>query len=321
MTRDVPPLNSSRTLAGALPPPFRERAPQQTGVVPGPPLISFHDVHIGFDEGEILTGISFDVAHGETKVLLGETGTGKTLIMRLAAGLINPDAGQVLVMGQDVGQMPETELLNFRRQIGFVFQEGALFDSLTVADNVSFRLREEGVDEAEIESRVREALRFVELEQALEKYPAELSGGMRRRVSIARALVDRPPVVLYDSPTAGLDPVTSQTIITLILRGRDSQDVTSILATHRVQDAFGLANFRFDKTTGRVTSLIGNGKPGGAQTLAEREKVAEAAKGSNGARPTNVLVLREGKIYYEGAADELLTTKDEYLKKFLASAE
>ena len=251
----------------------------QTEVVPGEPLISFRDVQLSFDEGDILRGISFDVAPGETKVLLGETGTGKTLIMRLAAGLIHPDGGQVLVMGHDISEMPEKELLNFRRQIGFVFQEGALFDSLTVADNVSFRLREEAaMDEPEIERRVREALRFVELEQALEKYPAELSGGMRRRVSIARALVDRPPVVLYDSPTAGLDPVTSQTIITLILRGRDLQDVTSLLATHRVQDAFGLANFRFDKSSGQVVSLSGNGHRGGTQNLAEREKSAEGGQ-------------------------------------------
>ncbi len=341
MTRDVPPLDSSSNLASALrPPPPRGDAQQHVQIVPGEPLISFRDVHLSFDEGDVLRGISFDVAPGETKVLLGETGTGKTIIMRLAAGLIHPDAGQVLVMGHDISEMPEEELLNFRRQIGFVFQEGALFDSLTVADNVSFRLREEAMDEAEIDQRVREALRFVELEQAIEKFPAELSGGMRRRVSIARALVDRPPVVLYDSPTAGLDPVTSQTIITLILRGRDLQDVTSLLATHRVQDAFGLANFRFDKNTGHVVSLLdksnGNGavpaaadkrirdanaNPASPRSLAAREKAADAIGDGNPARPTNVLVLREGKIYWEGAADELLRTKDEYLKKFLASAE
>jgi phospholipid/cholesterol/gamma-HCH transport system ATP-binding protein len=342
MTRDVPPLGSSSNLTSALrPPPRRGDAQQRVQLVPGEPLISFRDVHLSFDEGDVLRGISFDVAPGETKVLLGETGTGKTIIMRLAAGLIHPDAGRVLVMGHDVGEMPEKELFNFRRQIGFVFQEGALFDSLTVADNVSFRLREEAMDEAEIDQRVREALRFVELEQALEKFPAELSGGMRRRVSIARALVDRPPVVLYDSPTAGLDPVTSQTIITLILRGRDLQDVTSLLATHRVQDAFGLANFCFDKAAGRVISLLekGNGNgasgaastdtrrrdaaanPASAESLAGRESAAEIIGDGNPARPTNVLVLREGKIYWEGAADELLRTKDEYLKKFLASAE
>lgn len=289
--------------------------------MPGQALISLRDIHLGFEDREVLAGISFEVAHGETKVLLGETGTGKTLILKLAAGLIQADSGQVLVMGHDVSEMPERELLNFRRRIGFVFQEGALFDSMTVSDNVSFRLREEAVDETEIETRVREALRFVEMEDALEKFPADLSGGMRRRVSIARALVDRPPVVLYDSPTAGLDPVTSQTIITLILRGRDSQDVTALLATHRVQDAFGLANFRFDRDSGHVVSLAGNGDAGAARSLVEREKDAANSADQNDARPTNVLVLREGKIYFEGRADELLRTKDDYLKKFLASAE
>jgi phospholipid/cholesterol/gamma-HCH transport system ATP-binding protein len=321
MTRDVPPLGFSRNSANTLRPPARESAQQEIQSMPGEALISLRDIHLGFEDREVLQGISFDVAQGETKVLLGETGTGKTLIMKLAAGLIQPDAGHVLVMGHDVSEMPESELLNFRRRIGFVFQEGALFDSMTVSDNVSFRLREEAVDETEIETRVREALRFVEMGDALEKFPADLSGGMRRRVSIARALVDRPPVVLYDSPTAGLDPVTSQTIITLILRGRDSQDVTALLATHRVQDAFGLANFCFDKASGHVVPLVGNGSSGLARSLAEREKVAESGKERNEARPTNVLVLRDGKIYFEASTDELLRTKDEYLKKFLASAE
>jgi phospholipid/cholesterol/gamma-HCH transport system ATP-binding protein len=319
MTRDVPP--PSRNIANALRPIGRESARQQIQSVPGEALISLRDIHVGFEDREVLQGISFDVAHGETKVLLGETGTGKTLIMKLAAGLIRPDSGHVLVMGHDVSEMPERELLNFRRSIGFVFQEGALFDSMTVSDNVSFRLREEAMDETEIDERVREALRFVEMEDALERFPADLSGGMRRRVSIARALVDRPPVVLYDSPTAGLDPVTSQTIITLILRGRDLQDVTALLATHRVQDAFGLANFCFDESSGRVRSLVGNGSSGLARSLAEREKAAESGKERNVARPTNVLVLRDGKIYFEAPADELLRTKDEYLKNFLASAE
>ena len=243
MTRDVTPLGVSRSSTNTLRVPPRESPQQVIEAVPGEALISLRDVHLGFEDREVLAGISFDVGHGETKVLLGETGTGKTLLMKLAAGLIQPDAGHVLVMGHDVSEMPESELLNFRRRIGFVFQEGALFDSMNVFDNVSFRLHEEEVDETEIGERVREALRFVEMEDAVEKFPADLSGGMRRRVSIARALVDRPPVVLYDSPTAGLDPVTSQTIITLILRGRDSQDVTALLATHRVQDAFGLRIF------------------------------------------------------------------------------
>lgn len=279
-------------------------------MVPGEPFIEFKDVRIRFDENEVLRGVSFEVLPGETKVLLGESGSGKTLLMKMAAGLLRADSGRVWVMGHNIAEMSEDELLDFRRHIGFVFQEGALFDSMTVAENVAFRLREEDVPDEEVELRVTEALRFVELEAALEKFPAELSGGMRRRVSIARALVDKPPVVFYDSPTAGLDPVTSQTIITLILRGRDLQGVTSLLATHRVQDAFGLAHFRFDEASDRVVPLDGNGaRPG----RAEKESIA--------APPTNVVVLREGHVYFEGTTDDVLHSSDEYLKKFLASAE
>lgn len=283
-------------------------------LVPGEPLVVFKDVRIGFDEGEVLRGISFEVQHGETKVLFGVSGTGKTLIMKLAAGLLRPDAGTVTVMGHDVGTMPEKELLEFRRHLGFVFQEGALFDSLNVADNVAFRLHEEKVAETEIDSRVRETLRFVEMENAIEKYPSELSGGMRRRVSIARALVDRPQLVFYDSPTAGLDPVTSQTIITLILRGRDLQGVTALLATHRVQDAFGLAHFRFDEAANRVEKIATTGANGKQQNAPGEEK-------QNGAPATSVIVLRDGQIYFQGSADEMLNASDAYLKEFLASAE
>jgi len=271
-------------------------------IASGEPLISFKDVHIGFDEGEVLRGISFDVRPGETKVLFGESGSGKTVIMKLAAGLLRADQGRIRVMGRDIGQMQERELLDFRRHLGFVFQESALFDSMTVADNVAFRLREEKVAENEIESRVRMALRFVELEATVDKYPAELSGGMRRRVSIARALVDNPKVVFYDSPTGGLDPVTSQTIITLIMRGRDLQGVTSLLATQRVQDAFGLANFLFDKASSQVVPIGKNGNRGAAPL-------------------TNILVLRDGQVYFDGPADSVLHSSDEYLKKFLVSAE
>ena len=301
MPSDLPPPISSRNLS---------HVPRPDGTFAAPP----HPLIEKMDAGAPL--ISF-----ETKVLLGETGTGKTLLMKMAAGLIRPDSGSVLVMGHDVTAMPEKELLNFRREIGFVFQEGALFDSMTVAENVSFRLREENTDEEEIDSRVRESLRFVEMEQAIDRYPAELSGGMRRRVSIARALVDRPPIVFYDSPTAGLDPVTSQTIITLILRGRDLQDVSSLLATHRVQDAFALANYRFDRGTGRVVPLLQNGNANTALDLAAREKLAESGQERNSANPTTVLILRDGKIYFEGPADAVLISSDAYIKQFLASAE
>jgi phospholipid/cholesterol/gamma-HCH transport system ATP-binding protein len=282
----------------------------RTNIDPGKPLIEFKDVRMGFEEGDVLRGVSFTVLPGETKVFLGESGSGKTLIMKLAAGLMRADQGHIWVMGHNVDQMNEDELLDFRRRLGFVFQEGALFDSMTVDQNVAFRLREEKVPEEEVEQRVLETLRFVELEAAIEKYPAELSGGMRRRVSIARALIDHPPVVFYDSPTAGLDPLTSQTIITLILRGRDLQGVTSLLATHRVQDAFGLAHYRFDKAANRVVSLDGNG----ARPIA-RESVC----GTDA--PTNVIVIREGQVYFEGSTDDVLHSSDDYLKRFLASAE
>ncbi len=324
MPSDLPPPISSRNLSHVPRPDGTFAAPPHPMIekmAAGAPLISFRDISIGFDDRVVLHGVSFDVQHGETKVLLGETGTGKTLLMKMAAGLIRPDSGSVLVMGHDVTAMPEKELLNFRREIGFVFQEGALFDSMTVAENVSFRLREENTDEEEIDSRVRESLRFVEMEQAIDRYPAELSGGMRRRVSIARALVDRPPIVFYDSPTAGLDPVTSQTIITLILRGRDLQDVSSLLATHRVQDAFALANYRFDRGTGRVIPLLQNGNAHTELDLAAREKLAESGKERNSANPTTVLILRDGKIYFEGPADAVLISSDAYIKQFLASAE
>ena len=265
-----------------------------TTTVPGEPLIAFKDVHLGFDEGEVLRGLSFEVFPGETKVFLGESGSGKTLIMKLSAGLLQPDSGRVLVMAHDLAHMPEKELLDFRRNLGFVFQEGALFDSLTVADNVAFRLREEEVSNEEVDKRVREALRFVEMEPAIEKFPSELSGGMRRRVSIARALVDRPPLVFYDSPTAGLDPVTSQTIIALVMRGRDLQNVTALLATHRVP-----LDGKEPSSSVGAPPVNGGGKP----------------------HPTNVLVLREGKVYFEGTTDDILKSEDDYLKKFLESAE
>lgn len=266
--------------------------------VPAEPLVRFENVRIGFGELEVLKGISFTVQPRETKVIIGESGSGKTVLLKLAAGLLRPDSGRVLVMGHDLTEMKEVDLLDFRRSLGFVFQEGALFDSISVSDNVAFRLNQEGIPAAEIETRVREVLRFVELEETYEKFPPELSGGMRRRVSIARAIVSRPPMVYYDSPTGGLDPVTSQTIITLILRLRDYVGATSILATHRLQDAFGLANFEFDFTSDRVIPV-----------WEDPARVQHSA--------TTFLVLRDGKIYFEGEPTELLKSEDEYLRQFL----
>src|SRR5271155_1078553 len=265
------------------------------------PVIQFEKVHIGFEEGHVLRGVSFRLEERETLVLLGETGVGKTLSLKLAAGLMRPSAGSVHVLGKEVSSMAEKRLLEFRRHVGFVFQEGALFDSMTVGDNVAYRLLEDDVDDEEIEPRVREALRFVELEHTMDLVPSELSGGMRRRVSIARALINQPPIVLYDSPTAGLDPVTSQTIITLILRLRDVFGVTALLATQRLQDGFALANFRFDAASKRVVHSVSNGNAAGAAKMAA----------------TRFLVLRDGGVYFEGGQEELANTKDEYLKRFL----
>jgi phospholipid/cholesterol/gamma-HCH transport system ATP-binding protein len=271
-------------------------APSDSG-----PAIQFEDVRIGFSEGDVLRGVSFQVQPRETLILLGETGTGKTLTLKLAAGLLSPSAGIVHVLDKEVSSMDEAELLDFRRRIGFVFQEGALFDSMTVADNVAYRLREDRVPEEEIEPRVLEVLRFIELEHTLELLPSELSGGMRRRVSIARALINRPQIVLYDSPTAGLDPVTSQTIITLILRLRDVYGVTALLATHRLQDGFALANFHYDPETKRVVPNAENGN------------ATAAVKATR----TRFLVYRNGGVYFEGEPEEIANSKDPYLQRFL----
>lgn len=264
-------------------------------------VITFNDVHMEFGEGDILRGISFEAKQKETVILLGETGTGKTLLLKLAAGLIQPSQGSIQILGQDISGMKESELLPFRSKMGFVFQEGALFDSLTVGENVAYRLTEDGVPEEEIESRVREVLSFVELEDTMELLPSELSGGMRRRVAIARALVNRPPIVLYDSPTAGLDPVTSQTIITLLLRLRDVYGVTALLATHRLQDGFALANFRFDSASKHVVAF----------------NEGEQLDGAGAAPLTRFIVLRDGKIYWQGSPKEILASGDRYLKRFL----
>jgi phospholipid/cholesterol/gamma-HCH transport system ATP-binding protein len=262
--------------------------------------ISFREVRLGFEEGDIVRGLSFRVFPRETLVLLGETGSGKTLSLKMAAGLLRPLEGEVNVLGKQVSDMTEKDLLDFRREIGFVFQEGALFDSMSVEENVAYRLREERIPEEEIQPRVKEALRFVELEHAIDQMPSELSGGMRRRVSIARALITKPPIVLYDSPTAGLDPVTSQTIIALILRLRDTYGVTALLATHRLQDGFALANFHFDSSSNKV--------------LPNREKAGHKSEPESN---TRFAVLRDGRVFFEGSPEELAGVKDPYLKRFL----
>src|SRR6478735_695097 len=200
------------------------------------PAIEFRDVELAFDDQVILDKVNFTVRHGETKIVLGGSGSGKSTIINLILGLLKPDAGQIIIEGEDITDFDDAEMMRVRENIGMVFQEGALFDSLSVYDNVAYRLHEEHVDEAEVEHEVRRMLNFVNLEEAIDKMPAELSGGMRRRVGIARALVGNPSIVLFDEPTAGLDPPTARTICELAIKLRDLEDVSSIFVTHEMNN-------------------------------------------------------------------------------------
>jgi phospholipid/cholesterol/gamma-HCH transport system ATP-binding protein len=214
-------------------------------LVSGQDAIVFEDVVLSFEKNLVLDGISFRLARGETKAIFGISGTGKSTILKLAMGLIKPDSGRIFVLGSEVTAMKEEELFELRRKLGMVFQESALFDSLNVEENVGFRLMEEHLPYAEIHQRVLEVLRFVELEHTFKMFPSELSGGMRRRVAIARAIITQPEVLLYDSPTGGLDPVTSTTIVELLVKQRDVYKTSALLVTHRLQDAFIMATHTF----------------------------------------------------------------------------
>jgi phospholipid/cholesterol/gamma-HCH transport system ATP-binding protein len=211
---------------------------------------------------------------------------------------MKPDSGKIQVLGEDITAMSENQLFDLRRKVGIVFQESALFDSLTVRENVSFRLMEEGdVTEEEIDRRVREVLRFVELERTIDMFPAELSGGMRRRVAIARAIITQPEVLLYDSPTGGLDPVTSTTIVELIIKQRDVYKTSALLVTHRLQDAFTMATHVFDPKTNHMKRL---------------------PKGEHGEVPLTFLILRDGKVIFDGDAEQLARSKDEYIREYIS---
>jgi phospholipid/cholesterol/gamma-HCH transport system ATP-binding protein len=259
--------------------------------------IRFDDVAIAFDH-PVLEGVSFSLRRGETKILMGVSGTGKTLILKMALGLLKPDSGRIIVCGEEVSSMREQDLFELRRSIGMVFQESALFDSLNVEENVAYRLIEEtGEVTDEIHARVLEALRFVELEHTVFLFPSELSGGMRRRVGIARAIITQPQVLLYDSPTGGLDPVTSNTIIELIVKQRDLYQTSSLMVTHRLQDAFTMASHYFDR---------------------EQNKMVPISDGATRNVNTTFLILRDGKIIFEGTAPELLRNKDPYIREYLS---
>jgi phospholipid/cholesterol/gamma-HCH transport system ATP-binding protein len=266
---------------------------------PGP-VVAFEDVSIAFDEKVVLKNISFSVERGQTQIILGPAGTGKSVLLKLANGLLKPDSGSIRIFGEEVTTMPERELYKLRSHIGMVFQESALFDSLTVEDNVAYRLHEERVPEDETHKRVVEALKFVELEQAIAKLPSELSGGMRRRVSIARAIISNPDLILYDSPTGGLDPITSTTIIELVMKQRDVSHTTSLLVTHRLQDAFVLATHRFDTATGGMTLIPKDGPDRGIDDS------------------TKFLILNEGSIVFHGATLELVHSTDPWIKEYLS---
>jgi phospholipid/cholesterol/gamma-HCH transport system ATP-binding protein len=260
------------------------------------PVVVVDDVSIIFDVKPVLQNISFTVQRGETRIILGPAGGGKSVLMKLVNGLLRPDSGTIRVFGEDVTEMPEVDLFKLRARIGMVFQESALFDSLSVGDNVAYRLHEDHVPEEEVHQRVVEALQFVALENTYEKFPPELSGGMRRRVSIARAIIAKPDLILYDSPTGGLDPITSTTIIDLVIKQRDVTQTTSLVITHRLQDAFLLARSRFNSQTGQVEQIPNNG-------------IDDSTK---------FLVLNEGRIVFDGTTHELVHSTDPWLKEYLS---
>jgi phospholipid/cholesterol/gamma-HCH transport system ATP-binding protein len=269
-----------------------------TGQTPSGETVVFENVELAFERKTVLDGISFRLARGETKAIFGVAGSGKSTILKLALGLLKPDAGRIWVLGEEITQMREDDLFELRRRVGIVFQESALFDSLTVRENVGFRLLEEGTaSDQEIEDRVREALSFVELENTVDLYPSELSGGMRRRVAIARTIITHPEVLLYDSPTGGLDPVTSNTIIELVVKQRDAYKISSLLVTHRLQDAFTMGTHYFERKENRMKPL---------------------PPGSRAEVPMGFLILREGRIIFDGDLEAVRNTRDEYIREYIS---
>jgi len=265
----------------------------------GGPIVVFDGVYLAFDEKVILRDVSFTLQTGHTKVFLGASGAGKSTILRLALGLLKPDAGQIFVNGERVDNMDEDALMAVRADLGMVFQEGALFDSLTVGENVGYKLYEETqMDLGEVQLRVEEVLGFVGLSQYIDRLPAALSGGQRRRVAIARALAAKPTLLLYDEATTGLDPMTALTIDSEIVKVRDLEQATSVLVTHQLRDAFYVATHQARRTAGGEVQLV----------EAARQKIDEA----------DFMMIREGRVYFEGTASELRDSQDPYLLKFLS---
>jgi phospholipid/cholesterol/gamma-HCH transport system ATP-binding protein len=268
---------------------------RQAPATPVAPVVALHNVAVAFDGPPVFQDITFSVGPAETRILLGPAGVGKSVLLKLIIGLLRPLDGSVVLFGEDIARMPEQELFPLRARAGIVFQEGALFDSLSVRDNVGYQLIQEGAPDDEIDRRVHEELRFVGLEETFNLFPPSLSGGMKRRVAIARALIHNPELILYDSPTGGLDPVTSNTIIELIVKQRDVRATPSLLVTHRLQDAFTLCNHMFDPETERMVPL------------------PEGLFNPN----TTFLMLDEGHLIFDGSLHELVHSKNDFVREFL----
>jgi phospholipid/cholesterol/gamma-HCH transport system ATP-binding protein len=272
-------------------------------------LLRFENVTVRFGDVVALNGMSFDVKTGETRIILGAAGSGKTVLLKTAMGLNAASDGKVFLFDEDVTHMPERQMFAIRRKIGILFQESALFDSMTIAQNVAYPLLTDAevnpkarMPRDKMEGAVRDSLRFVELEQTLQKYPSELSGGMRRRAAIARAVVTKPPLLLYDSPTAGLDPITAHTIMALIVKERDVDNTTALVVTHRYQDGNLVANFRYNPDSGRLDPAAGK-------------------EGSGTGNNTIFMVLKEGRLVFEGKQKELEASTDSYVSKFVKRPE
>jgi len=262
------------------------------------PAIEFRNVTMIFDGRKVLNDLSFKVMKGETKIILGGSGCGKSTTIKLVLGLLKPDSGQILVDGEDVTEYAETDMMKVRKKIGMIFQEGALFDSLSVYENVAFKLHEQGVPEDDVEGEVRRMLRFVNLEDAIDQMPSELSGGMRRRVGIARALVGDPKIVMFDEPTAGLDPPTARTICELAMKLRDLEDVSSIFVTHEMNN--------LDYLTSEYAVVNEAG-----EVVFEKEGEKLCLINSK------VLMMRDGQVIFSGTDETLRKADDPYIHRFL----
>ena len=264
-------------------------------------ILRYENVSLSFAGEPALIDVSFELMPGHSCIIFGAAGSGKSVLLKTANGLLKPDSGRIFLFGQEITQMEEEDLFGIRGKVGILFQEGGLFDSLNIEDNVAYplvnRRRAKPMDASQAHDRVRESLRFVELEHTLEKFPSELSGGMRRRVGIARAMVTEPPLILYDSPTAGLDPITANTIIALILKARDTKNTTSMIVSHRSQDGRLLANFRYNPQSGELEATPSD---------------------SHVHETTKFMVFREGRLVFEGTQEELEGATDEYVSKFKA---